>query len=138
MATFGGYLYMLKNGSAGNVCWLLLTLFVVSSFFMNISQPILSTLHGELLPTLCRPVGVSVLVSLKFFTIFMVIQLYPHMVKTLGKHGTLWVLSSSSIVLALISMLALPETCNCTLEDITAKHSKNKNNNNHLKGMTTQ
>lgn len=133
MIVFGVYFYLLEHASVDNIGWLPLTSVVVFVVFASIGQPVLFILQGELLPTTCRSIGVSLYITLFMLSTFLSSTTYPYLTEALSTHGTFWVYSGCCAAIVLLSYTALPETRGRSLEEITggqkAQQTPDKNDN---------
>lgn len=124
MAGLGGYCFSLYNNLAGNIDWLPLTGTVIFLFSNSISQSVLFIICGELLPTTCRSIGVSLVLTEFLVGVFLSTTSYLYMVEALGEYGTFWFFSICHGMIALVSSLALPETRGLSLEEITTQEQE--------------
>ena len=125
---FIGVFFMLKNtgSDVSTIGWLpLISLLVYMPFVVSITA-VTAVLRSEMFATSIRAMAVSIMFAVFFLSMFAVTQFFPNMMETLGEQGTFWTYSISCLLLALVTVLLLPETSGLTLEEVddTFKYGK--------------
>lgn len=122
IACLGGYFFVQNtSGYVNSFNWVPLTSLVIFVFFTGVGQPVIFILQGELLPTSLRATGVSLILCLVFLGSFTAIRTYSLALAFMGEHGTFWLYGGVCLVIAVVSVLGLPETRGRSLEEITER-----------------
>ena len=119
IATLGAYYYLGTLGyELSNFRWLPLVSLAIFIYFICIAEPALILFRSELLPNSVRSLGVSIIYTFFFTGAFLVTYLFPVMMANTGPHGTFWAYALTSLVMAVVVAVFIPETKNKSLEEI--------------------
>jgi MFS family permease len=101
------------HGATGLV---LILAFII--FFASCIGPVFWILMSEIFPARIRGIGMSVAVFVQWFADFLVVLLFPWMLKHLGGAGTFALTAGMALAMVLVAWKLIPETSGKTLEEI--------------------
>lgn len=130
-AAYATYFHLLNKTMVTEVNWLPLTLLLLFSLFSGVGLPVIPALQGELLPTNCRAVGLSLLTCVLMLGGFTSSHTYFMTAQTLGQDGAFWLFSCCSALLVVVSIIWVPETKGRTLEDISTSRQRSEHSLAH-------
>ncbi|XP_050730453.1 solute carrier family 2, facilitated glucose transporter member 6-like [Eriocheir sinensis] len=115
-----GFSYtQLQEDSGAAVSWLPLISIGVLHFFSGIIVPVIDLVQGELLPTACRAVSLPLLMLSHSLAVFISLKTFLQMVDTLGMDGVFRLFTLVSLAMAVLTIVAVPETRCLSLEAIS-------------------
>ena len=113
------FFYFLKDYNTDSVTWLPLVSIVAMLFLSGAFIPVIDVLQGELLPNACRAVSMPLISLFNGLSVFAVVQLFPQLMEMLGRSGVFGIFTAVNLALALLSIVAVPETRGMSLEAIS-------------------
>lgn len=114
------YFYtQLQEDSGAAVSWIPLISIAISQFFSGIIAPVIDVMQGELLPTACRAVSLPLLMLSHSLAVFIALNTFLQMVDTLGMEGVFRIFALVGLVMAVLTIVGVPETRGLSLETIS-------------------
>ena len=87
-------------------------------FFASCIGPVFWILLSEIFPARIRGIGMSVAIFVQWLADFLVVLLFPWLLKHLGGAGTFAMTAGMAFAMILVTWKLLPETSGKTLEEI--------------------
>jgi SP family arabinose:H+ symporter-like MFS transporter len=87
-------------------------------FFASCIGPVFWILMSEIFPARIRGIGMSVAVFVQWFADFLVVLLFPWLLKRLGGAGTFAMTAGIALGMVIVAWKLIPETSGKTLEEI--------------------